>query len=327
MTPSDANLSAASTANTSTTTAGGPSSVQPAGESMPRDEGARLLAELGVAEGAAEGAPATAVEQDVEHFTPLAAITHALGLHGRTLEDARLPSALIATFDTSIYRDLLAATGAEQAPQVPTAVMTVAQGKIGERPVTLRKLGIGAPAAVSVLEELVALGVRDLLIVGTGGSLQPALPIGSFVVPTGAIREEGTSFHYVPAGVELAPDPTLARALAEAVVAQGGGVTFGPVWTTDAPYREMRSKVAAYGAMGALAVEMEASALFALAQFRGVRLALLLAISDELFHEWRPGFHSAELRAARKLMTQAALRVAGSLGAASEEDAGEQASG
>jgi purine-nucleoside phosphorylase len=66
--------------------------------------------------------------------------------------------------------------------------------------------------------------------------------------------------------------------------------------------------------MGALAVEMEASALFALAQFRGVRLALLLAISDELFHEWRPGFRSAEVRAAQKLMTQAALQVAGSLG-------------
>jgi uridine phosphorylase len=306
MTPSDSNLSTHSTAPATSAT------NPPAQDAQ--DEGARLLAELGVAADAPQGE--VTAEQDVEHFTPLAAISHALGLHGRTLDEARLPSTLIATFDTAIYRDLLAATGAEQAPQVPAAVMTVAQGKIGERLVTLRKLSIGAPAAISVLEELIALGVRDLLIVGTGGSLQPALPIGSFVIPTGAIREEGTSFHYVPAGAELMPDATLAQALAEAVVAQGGVITFGPVWTTDAPYREMRSKVAAYGAMGALAVEMEASALFALAQFRGVRLALLLAISDELFHEWRPGFHSAELRAARKLMTQAALQVAGGLDAA-----------
>ncbi|HEX2350788.1 MAG TPA: nucleoside phosphorylase [Ktedonobacterales bacterium] len=321
MTPSDANPPATSTAPTTTTS----------GMSA-QDEGARLLAELGVAAGAAPAeasADTPAAEQDAEHFTPRAALTHALGLHGRTLDEARLPSTLIATFDTAIYRDMLAATSADQAPQVPAAVMTVAQGKIGERPVTLRKLGIGAPAAISVLEEMIALGVRDLLIVGTGGSLQPALPIGSFVVPTGAIREEGTSFHYVPAGAELAPDATLAQALAEAVVAQGGGVTFGPVWTTDAPYRELRSKVAAYGAMGALAVEMEASALFALAQFREVRLALLLAISDELFHEWQPGFHSAELRAAKKLMTQAALQVAGSLGAAAEKaaKAGEEGAG
>ncbi|HEY8324093.1 MAG: hypothetical protein ACHQ1E_03270 [Ktedonobacterales bacterium] len=313
MTPSDSNLSTRSTAPATSAT------NPPAQDAQ--DEGARLLAELGVAADApAVEAPAEQdAEQDAEHFTPLAAISHALGLHGRTLDEARLPSTLIATFDTAIYRDLLAATGAEQASQIPAAVMTVAQGKIGERPVTLRKLGIGAPAAISVLEELIALGVRDLLIVGTGGSLQPALPIGSFVIPTGAIREEGTSFHYVPAGAELTPDATLAQALAEAVMAQGGVITFGPVWTTDAPYREMRSKVAAYGAMGALAVEMEASALFALAQFRGVRLALLLAISDELFHEWRPGFHSAELRAARKLMTQAALQVAGGLDAAAPQ--------
>ncbi|HZC05739.1 MAG TPA: nucleoside phosphorylase [Ktedonobacterales bacterium] len=275
-------------------------------------EGARLLAELGVSEDApvSEGAGDDA---DVEHFTPRASIEHALALRGRTLDDARLPSTLIATFDASVYRDLIAATSAGQAPQTPPEVIAVMQGAIGERPVALRKLGIGAPAAVTVLEELIALGARDILIVGTGGSLQPALPIGSFVVPTGAIREEGTSFHYVPAGAELAPDATLAQALAESIVAQGSVVTFGPVWTTDAPYREMRSKVAAYGAAGALAVEMEASALFALAQFRGVRLALLLAISDELFHEWRPGFHSAELRAAKKLMTQAALQVAGSV--------------
>jgi uridine phosphorylase len=316
MTLSDANLPASSTAPATTTS-----------DTPAQDEGARLLAELGVAADAAPAetsADTPAAEQDAEYFTPTAALTHALGLHGRTLDEARLPSTLIATFDTAIYRDLLAATSADQAPQVPAAVMTVAQGKVGERHVTLRKLGIGAPAAISVLEEMIALGVRDLLIVGTGGSLQPALPIGSFVVPTGAIREEGTSFHYVPAGAELAPDATLAQALAEAVVAQGGGVTFGPVWTTDAPYRELRSKVAAYGAMGALAVEMEASALFALAQFRGVRLALLLAISDELFHEWRPGFHSAELRAAKKLMTQAALQVAGSLSAEAEQAGAEE---
>lgn len=277
------------------------------------DEGARLLAELGVAEGAPMP-QAPGDDTDDEHFTPRSYLSYALSLHGRTLEEARLPSTLIATFHASVYRDLVAATNAEQAPQTPPEVMNVAQGKIGERPVALRKLGVGAPAAVAVLEELIVLGVRDILVVGTGSSLQPTLPIGSYIIPTSAIREEGTSFHYAPAGSELAPDATLAQTLAEAVVALGGVVTFGPVWTTDAPYREMRSKVAAYGAMGALAVEMETSALFALAQFRGVRLAQLITISDEIFHEWRPGFHSTELRASQKLMAQAALQAAAALG-------------
>lgn len=285
------------------------------------DEGARLLAELAATPGAStvtpDAAPTSetgAAEADSEHFTPLAAITHALSLHGRTLEESRLPEILLATFHTSIYRDLAQETGAEQAPQTPPSVMAVALGKIGDTPVAVRKLGVGAPAAIATLEELIALGVRDILVVGTGGSLQETLPIGSVILPTGAIREEGVSFHYVPAGVELGPDPTLAQALAEEVVALGGVGAFGPVWTTDAPYREMRSKVQAYGAMGVLAVEMEASALFALARFRDVRLALILTVSDELFHEWRPGFHTAELRAGQKLITRAALRVATRLG-------------
>lgn len=278
------------------------------------DEGARLLAELG----AVQDAPAqdmTPIDADAEDaaYTPRAFIEYALSLRGHTLDEAKLPSTLIATFQPSVYRDLVAVTGAEQAPQTPVEVMAVAQGKIGERPVALRRLSIGAPAAVTTLEEMIALGVRDILIIGTGGSLQPALPVGSLIVPTSAIREDGVSFHYAPAGSELAPDETLAQALAEAVVAQGSVVTYGPVWTIDAPYRETRAKVAAYGAMGVLAAEMEAAALFALAKFRGIRLALLLAISDEIFHEWRPGFHSEELRAAKQLMIQAALQVAANL--------------
>lgn len=280
------------------------------------DEGARLLAELHAVPAAevSEATQTTSEVDDVEHFTPRQFVEYALSQHKRTLAEAQLPSTLIATFQDSIYRDLIASTNAVQAPQVPEQICRVALGKIGDTPIAVRKLGIGAPAAVATLEELIVLGVSDILVIGTGGSLQPALPIGSYIVPTSAIREEGTSFHYAPAGSELGPDATLAQAMAEAVVAQGGVVTFGPVWTTDAPYREMRSKARTYGALGALAVEMEASALFALAQFRSVRLALTLAISDELFHEWRPGFHGAELRNAQRVIAQAALQVASTLG-------------
>ncbi|HEU0028701.1 MAG TPA: nucleoside phosphorylase [Ktedonobacterales bacterium] len=285
--------------------------------SPPDEEGARLLAELGVDPNTpVEAAPAmgedAAEAADDEHLTPLAFIRYALGRHNRTLEASRLPETLIATFQRAMFADLMAATGASQAPQIHAEVARVAQGKAGERDVALVKLSIGAPAAVATLEELIVLGVKRILVVGTGGSLQPALPIGSLAIPTGAIREDGTSFHYAPAGVEVAPDADLARALGEAVAALGSPVAFGPVWTTDAPYRELRSKVAVYSAMGALAVEMEASALFALSAFRQTRLAVLLAISDELFHEWRPGFHADELRLAQRVATQAALAVAAS---------------
>ena len=284
------------------------------------DEGARLLAELRAAaptnetsQASAEpaAAPAESAESaDEAHITPLAFMRYALGRHDRALEASQLPETLIATFQRSVFTDLVAATSAAQAPQIPEEVARVLQGAIGERQVALVKLGIGAPAAVTVLEELIALGVKRIIVVGTGGSLQPALPIGSLAIATGAIREDGTSFHYAPAGVEVAPDAGLSRALGEAVAGLGGAVTFGPMWTTDAPYRELKSKVMVYGAMGALAVEMEAAALFALGALREVKVALILAISDELFHEWRPGFHADELRLAQRVATRAALAVA-----------------
>ncbi|HEX9036118.1 MAG TPA: nucleoside phosphorylase [Ktedonobacterales bacterium] len=277
------------------------------------DEGARLLAELGVSEGprpdiAVDAAPDNT--DDEAHITPARFVRYALGRHDRTLEASLLPETLIATFQRAVFTDLVAATSASQPPQVPEDVARVMQGAVGERQVALVRLGIGAPATVTVLEELIALGVKRIIVIGTGGSLQRSLPIGSLTIATGAIREDGTSFHYAPAGVEVAPDAALSRALGEAVVALGSQVAFGPMWTTDAPYRELQSKVAVYSAMGALAVEMEAAALFALASFRQVQAALLLAISDELFHEWRPGFHAEELRLAQRIATQAALSVA-----------------
>lgn len=302
-----------------TTTPNQPERAGVAENPPPGDEGARLLAALGLDPTAAPEAPAEAADAPAEaeaadegHLTPLAFIRYALGRHNRTLEASQLPETLIATFQRAVFGDLVAATSASQAPQVPEEVARVAQGKVGERDVALARLSIGAPAAVAALEELIALGVKRILVVGTGGSLQPALPIGALAIPTGAIREDGTSFHYAPAGIEVTPDAELARALGEAVTTLGSPVVFGPVWTTDAPYREVRSKVTAYGAMGALAVEMEASALFALSAFRQTRLALLLAISDELYHEWRPGFHAEELRQAQRLAAQAALAVAAS---------------
>jgi uridine phosphorylase len=284
----------------------------------PDAEGARLLAELGVttaqaAQPADEAvAPNDAIDANADEafITPVGYIRYALGLRGRTLEESRLPETLIATFQSAVFANWRAALAAEQAPLVPNEVARVGVGKLGEREVALAKLGVGAPMAVAALEELIALGVKRVIVVGTGGSLQPELPNGSLAIATGAIREDGTSFHYAPAGVEVMPDAELARALGEAVVAQGATVTLGPVWTTDAPYRETRSKVTVYSAMGALAVEMEAAALFALATFREVKLALLLAISDELFHEWRPGFHAEELQLAQRIAAQAALTVA-----------------
>ncbi len=162
--------------------------------------------------------------------------------------------------------------------------------------VCVARLPVGAPAATHAVEELIACGARTLLIVGAAGSLRPDLPIGSVTLPLTAVREEGTSHHYLPSDVPAAATTALVSALEGAW--KGGGVEprAGIHWTTDAPYREHKQKIAAYREAGVLSVDMEVSALFAVAQHRGVGCAAILAISDELYEPWRMGFGMPEFQ-------------------------------
>ena len=139
-------------------------------------------------------------------------------------------------------------------------------------------MGIGAPAVVAILEALVALGVRRFISMGTAGGLQAAQRPGDTVLVTDAIRDEGTSYHYLPADSPAIADTDLTNQLADGLRAAGISFTSGSSWTVDAPYRETREEVARYRADGVLTVEMEASALFAVAGVRGVALASVVAM-------------------------------------------------
>jgi uridine phosphorylase len=144
---------------------------------------------------------------------------------------------------------------------------------------------LGAPMAVMALEVLCGGGAESVIFAGFAGSLSPALAPGDLFVPDRALSSEGTSAHY-PA--EPTPDPRLFKALGDGAK---GAVLGGAVWSTDGPLRETPAAREAYGALGALAVEMEVSALFAAARFRGVGLASALLITDSfLGGAWRDGF-------------------------------------
>jgi uridine phosphorylase len=176
--------------------------------------------------------------------------------------------------------------------------------------VSLTTLRMGAPAAVMACEELIACGVKTLIIVGAAGSLQHDLPIGSVTLPTAAIREEGTSHHYLPAEVPATATIELVEALHEACAQAGIEPRAGLHWTTDAPYREHKSKIESYRDAGVLSVDMEVSALYVLAQHRGVRCASVLAISDELYEPYRLGFTDAGFLNAVAKIGEAAVETA-----------------
>lgn len=144
------------------------------------------------------------------------------------------------------------------------------------------RFGVGAPVTAVLLEDFAAWGVREFVLIGIAGGLQPDAQPGDIVLVDGAIRDEGTSHHYLPSGTAVAPDAALQARLAGALAAAGVPHRSGPTWTTDAPYRETAVEVAAYRARGILTVEMEAAAFLAVAQVLQVAAVAALVVADTL---------------------------------------------
>ena len=154
---------------------------------------------------------------------------------------------------------------------------------------------VGAPMAVMTLEKLIALGASKVVVLGWCGSLSQSLHVGDILLPTWAVSEEGTSNHY-PLQDKPHSSENLRTQLKNTLRPEFR-VQEGPIWTTDAPFRETRAKVTKYGDRGILGVDMEFAALNTVAAFRGVEVAGAMLVSDELYQpEWQPGFLSKSFR-------------------------------
>jgi uridine phosphorylase len=151
----------------------------------------------------------------------------------------------------------------------------------GQR-VTLMHPGLGGPLAAMMLEELIALGCRAFVACGGAGLLDKQAAAGALVVPVSAVRDEGTSYHYVPPSREVFASPDAVAAIERTLTAAGAPFILAKTWTTDAVYRETPGTVAARRAEGCLTVEMEAATLMAVAQFRGVPLGQILYGGDDV---------------------------------------------
>jgi len=161
---------------------------------------------------------------------------------------------------------------------------------------------VGAPYAAIILETLFAAGVAKVVFWGWCGAVSGKLKIGDIIVPDGAIIDEGTSRHY---GADLdsivRPSGEMTTKIKEALTQHRLGFHGGFVWTTDAIFRETRAKVEQFQSRGALAVEMETSALFAVARHRAVKAGALLTVSDELnTFNWKPGFRNQRFKQSRR---------------------------
>lgn len=163
--------------------------------------------------------------------------------------------------------------------------------EVNGKPCGIVPRAIGGSYAVLVAEQLLASGARVIVGLTSAGRVSPKLQIPSLVVATDAIRDEGTSFHYLPASRSVAAPLGLVEPLAselKRLELPELPVYKGSVWTTDAPYRETRQQLDQYGEEGVLAVEMQAASLFALAQVRQAQIAVVAHVSNATDHEGEP---------------------------------------
>lgn len=136
------------------------------------------------------------------------------------------------------------------------------------------------------------MGGKEFLNIGTAGGLKSQ---GVFLC-TKALRDEGTSSHYAAHEPFSYPDKELTNAFRKTLIEKKLNPVDAATWTIDAPYRETKAEITHYRNENIATVEMEASALFAVAKYRKVKIASAFVVSDILGEKWDPQFHKLNLK-------------------------------
>jgi uridine phosphorylase len=232
-------------------------------------------------------------------FTPQALIAAVQSI--RQLPHTRVPPVCVLEFDGDLTDRLVAErlvtpVSSWACFHTPMFAMTAGDDTCGIVPRT-----IGGPYAVLVAEQLAASGARLIVGLTSAGRVHPDLTIPSLVVVSGAIRDEGTSYHYVQPGRAIGAPASVLPYLHEELGRLETRVVEGLVWTTDAPYRETRRQIEHYAQCGVLAVEMQAASLFAFSAARSTPVAVVAHVSNAIDHTGRPFDRGPSVEARRIL--------------------------
>ncbi len=215
---------------------------------------------------------------------------------GRVIARRDVPEVCVLCF----FREVIERVVAEQ----PARVAVANRWEDGPHPlyeldyagqrVAFAHPGVGAALSAALLEEVIAFGCRTFVVVGGAGVLQKDVAVGNLMLVSAALRDEGVSYHYLPPARWVEADAQVVQRLAEVLSRRKLPFCTVKTWTTDAPYRETPAMIAARRAEGCVTVEMEASGLLAVAQFRKVKLGQILYAGDDLSgEEWdRRGWQS-----------------------------------
>ena len=186
----------------------------------------------------------------------------------------------------------------------PFFTSTLFTREAGEKGAAFAGPYTGAPYAVMLLESLIASGCEKIFVLGWCGAISENVKTGDLVVAESALCDEGTSRHYSDDSAAFplaAPSRSATGELVAGLFRAGLSHKTGRIWTTDGIYRETEKKIDFFRQKGAIAVEMECSALFSAARYRKQKIAALLVVSDELSSSsWHPGFREPRFKQARK---------------------------
>lgn len=228
-------------------------------------------------------------------------------------ERYRLPEKCVFPFLFDETDRFARAHGCEPAGEFVTITKTYPIYRIpyGGHDICFCQAPLGAPAAVQLLDFLIACGVRQVISAGSCGTLTDR-PENRFLIPTAALRDEGTSYHYLPPARTVALNPAAVEAIAGALKAGGYPFEYCKTWTTDGFYRETRGMTAYRQSEGCTTVEMECAALAACAEFRQITFGQLLFCADSLAdpdrHDDR-NWGLASLSPALRLCFEAVVRL------------------
>lgn len=181
------------------------------------------------------------------------------------------PKAAVSCFERHTFARMVERLGAVEIGRASCATleMPLYRAEYRGRKIALFQVFVGAPFCVGMLEDLFCFGVEKVVLFGACGVLDKSIASCGVIVPTAALRDEGTSFHYAPAGDEIEVNPKYREEFSRILARHGCSCVQGKVWTTDAFYRETAEKTARRRAQGCVCVDMECSAVAALARFRG----------------------------------------------------------
>ena len=180
-------------------------------------------------------------------------------------------------------------------------------GSFRGRPVSVQATGMGCPSAAIVIEELVQLGVKRFLRIGTCGGLQPDLELGDLIVAVSAVAADATAQHLVGEPHAPTADWELVHGAVHAAKELGRPVRVGPIVSSDLFYNPDEGQYQRWSDRGILAVEMEAAVLFTLGALRKVKAGCLLTVSDVVVEGEFVRITDEEMKAAVDQMTELAL--------------------